>query len=44
MPPLPTRLDTQSKKELTPPGLKWMLSVYSVILTTSFVIMLHLTL
>ncbi len=44
MPPLPTRLDIQRNKELTPRGLKWVLSVYSAILTTTFVAMLHETL
>ena len=44
MPPLPIRLDTQRKKTLTPPGLKWVLSAYSAILTTTFVVILHETL
>ena len=41
MPPLPTRLDTDIRENATPPKLKWLLGVVSVVLTTSFVILLN---
>ena len=41
MPPLPTRLDADIKEPTTPPRLKWLLGVLSVVATTSFVVMLN---